>query len=421
MKITHLFSILVNHIEAFAVHGGYIFLFVATVLEGIPLIGMIVPGHITIVISGFLVRVGVLNIYIVLGISIFGAIMGDFIGFSLGRKYGFSFIDKIRPYFFIKDEHINRAMVLLAKHTGKAMIIGRFSPVTRALMPFLVGASDTHIKKFWLFNIIGGASWTISSVLIGYLFGAGYQAAAGYFGKLTLVAIIASLLIAWGYRFVNIRFHVFRRYELFALGLNVLSLWALTKTIQDAFSLNSFMANFDIAVNVFMAEHVTPFIATLANIVTNAGGTAVTGILGLLTAAILAYKKKWRFSGIMFLSMASTGLFVESMKAFFTRVRPDNALRVILNDPSFPSGHAALAAAFFIAFIYIIAPWFHSWVKRELVIVLCVLAVIVIGLSRVVLNVHWASDVVAGWSLGVFCATASILFVRYAGMLVVRK
>ena len=99
------------------------------------------------------------------------------------------------------------------------------------------------------------------------------------------------------------------------------------------------------------------------------------------------------------------------------RARPEDALQV-LSDPSFPSGHATMAAAFFLVMLYMLVPKIHSWIKRELFIVLCVLSVIAIGLSRVVLSVHWSSDVIAGWSLGIFCTTASILLVRYVGGIV---
>ncbi len=103
------------------------------------------------------------------------------------------------------------------------------------------------------------------------------------------------------------------------------------------------------------------------------------------------------------------------------RARPENALLQIVGDPSFPSGHAGLAAAFFVIVGYLMVRKIHSWVLREAVIVLCVIAPIAVGLSRIVLNVHWVSDVIAGWSLGVFMATASILLVRYVSVLVVRK
>ena len=423
MPFLHLFSAFTGHLESIVAHGGYVFLFFMTALEGIPLVGMAIPGHITIIIAGFLAKIGTLNIYWVLSIGILGAVAGDFIAFSIGRKYGLKFIDRFRPYFFITDQHIEKANNLLAKHTGKAMIIGRFSPVTRPLMPFLVGASETPVHRFWIFNIMGALSWIVLSVFTGYIFGAGYHAAAGYVGKFAVFAIIASLIILWGYRFVNLRFHIFKKYELFILILNLISLYILAKTIQDAWSPHSFMANFDLYVNWYMDvfNHAHQMVTTFMLWITTLGGTVVTAGLGGLIGLWFAWKKRWRSSAIMLLSIGSTGFALGVLKSFFMRARPDNALVLMVNDPSFPSGHAGLAAAFFVIVAYLVARKVHSWVLREVIIVACVLATIAIGLSRVVLNVHWASDVIAGWALGIFLATGSILFVRYVGALVVRK
>ena len=102
MLYSHIFSVISGHLETIIIQGGYPFLFITVLLEGVPLIGTAVPGHITIVAAGFLSRIGVLNIGWVLTISVIGAILGDYIGFLLGRKYGISLIDKLRPYFFIK-------------------------------------------------------------------------------------------------------------------------------------------------------------------------------------------------------------------------------------------------------------------------------------------------------------------------------
>jgi hypothetical protein len=109
------------------------------------------------------------------------------------------------------------------------------------------------------------------------------------------------------------------------------------------------MANFDVWVNTFMAENISPFIARVADIITNIGGTAVMIILALITGLIFLYKRRWRSAAIMIISIGTTGFFVGLMKELFLRVRPENALHVIVNDPSFPSGHAAMAAAFFVA------------------------------------------------------------------------
>jgi undecaprenyl-diphosphatase len=109
------------------------------------------------------------------------------------------------------------------------------------------------------------------------------------------------------------------------------------------------------------------------------------------------------------------------MKGIVERVRPENALNLYgMTDPSFPSGHAALAAAFFVALAYVFAPHINSWIKRETAIAFCVVAALAVGMSRIILNVHWASDVIAGWCLGVFLTTLSVLCVRYIGFLLLK-
>jgi undecaprenyl-diphosphatase len=412
--------------ETLIIGGGYSVLFIFTVLEGIPIVGMAVPGHIAIILAGFFASVGTLNICSVIAIAILGAILGDAVGFLLGRRYGMNFVEKVRPYFFVTDKHIEKARSMLDRHTGKAMVIGRFTPATRALMPFLVGASHTPAAKFWIWNIVGGVSWAVVSVMIGYLFGASYPVVAAYFGKFVVIALAAGIIIIWGYRFVNMHYHIFRRYELLTLILNVIALWVLAKTIQDAWAVQSFMASFDVWVNhsvdYWNQMNLGPIrLGLIATVITNAGSTLVTGGSGIIIGLWLLFRKKWRSAAIMLLSIGSTGIFIGLLKQFFMRARPENALQVILNDPSFPSGHAALAAAFFVIVAYLLAPKIRSWIKREIMIVFCVLAVIAVGLSRILLNVHWTSDVLAGWALGTFCATSSILLVRYLSMLFVKK
>ena len=424
MHYARYFTALANNLEALIVAGGYPVLFLLVFFEGMPLIGTAVPGHVALVAAGFLVKIGVFGLYPVLILSVAAALLGDFAGFLLGRKYGMGLIDRLRPYFFITHEHIAKARKLLDAHTGKAMIIGRFSPMTRALTPFLVGAGKVPAGKFWLFNAIGGASWAVLSVVLGYAFGAGYHLAAGYLGRFIVIAVVALILILWGYRFVNARFHIFRRYELFVLALNAFSLLGLAKVIQDATVIHPRLVAFDVWVYQFMASvrEWASLITPAAVWVTNIGSTAVTGGLGLVIGVWLAVRQKWRSAAIMLLSVASSAFFTGLMKDIFRFHRPPNALVFIdPGDWSLPSGHAALAAAFFAAAVYLLAPKIHSWVKRELMIVASVLIVFLVGLSRIVLNAHWTSDVVAGWALGLFCATGSILLVRYVGALFYKR
>ncbi|MEI6304952.1 MAG: bifunctional DedA family/phosphatase PAP2 family protein [Candidatus Taylorbacteria bacterium] len=423
MPYAHFFFALSRNIESFVVAGGYPFLFFVVLLEGLPLIGTAIPGHISIIVAGFLARMGVFNIYWVISVTVVAALLGDYIGFTLGRKYGLSLIARLRPYFFIKDAHIDRARKMLDTHTGKAMILGRFSPVTRALMPFLVGTGEIKAGKFWFYNIVGGVCWAVLSIMLGYVFGEGYHYASGYFGKIAVAGIILAILIMWGYRFINSRFHIFAKYELFSLGLNIISLVLLAVTVQDAWSGNSFMANFDVVVNTFMDRigHLYPIVISVATFVTTIGSMYVTGGLGILFGVSLMIKKRWRL-GLIFIFSTSTTLFVLGiMKEFFMRMRPDNALVILADNPSFPSGHACMAAVFFVLLTYLVVPRVKTHIKRELLIVVFSLSVFVVGMTRVVLNVHWASDVIAGWAVGAFIATSFVLLVRYLGVLVVRK
>jgi membrane protein DedA with SNARE-associated domain len=394
--------------------GGYWILFLIVILEGLPILGSFVPGHVAIITAGFLAKLGVLDLTWVIILAIVAAVCGDVCAFLWGRKKGYAFLQHLCKYVFLKEEHVEKAKKIIDKHTGKAIVLGKFSPVTRSLVPFLVGGSGVHINKFWIFNIIGSAIWVTISVFVGYVFGASYHVVSQYLGNFMVIAVIATILIVWSYRFINRQFHFFKKYELFILGLNILSLWTLAKTIQDRFSDNPFMVNFDESVNVFVNNYTTPLLHELATWTSVLGGTGVLLTITCIIGVMYIFHKKWRRGVIILTSLGSTAIVLSFLKEIFRSPRPLNALQS-LSDFSFPSGHAAVSAAFFLALAYIVSSKIESWIKREVFIVLCVMAIILIGLSRLILSVHWASDVIAGWSLGIFLATGSILLVRYLG------
>ena len=436
MEYLHFFSALRDTVVAFAVGGGYVALFLVLFLEGMPLLGIAIPGHVAVISGGFLAATGVLNFLWVVVLSFTAAVLGDYVSYLLGRMFGWPLIEKLRPFFFISESVITKARDFLGAHTGKALFLGRFNPVTRGLMPFFVGANHMPVKKFWVWNSIGAFVWVLSSVVAGYALGLGFHAIAGLTGKALVIAVISGILIIWGYKFVNARFHIFKRYELFILGLNLASILILFRMIEDAFSAAPFMAAFDLYVNVsineFILRDLGKSLVVAASWINALGGTVMMAVFTLVGAIVLLSHRKWRSVAILLLSMGSTALLVGQIKEFILRIRPENLVTIeapgLINflfdnaskfiEPSFPSGHAAFAAAFFVAVAYLAAPRIKSWIRRELFIVVSVILVLAIGISRLVVSAHWASDVVAGWALGVFCATASVLLVRYLGTLV---
>lgn len=418
MSFMHnLFGPLINNLQSLVEHGGYSILFIITILEGIPLIGPLIPGHTAVILSGFLIKLGIMNWIVVTVLVVVGAMLGDLVGYYLGKKYGFVFLEKFGKYIFIKKEHIEKARAIVAKHTGKAIIFGRFSPITRPLAPFIVGASNVHIRSFWFYDFVGVFIWSVSSIALGYIFGASYHVAAGIFGKFVVIAIILSILIIWGYRVINRQFHIFAKYELIVLILNICGLYLFFKTVQDALKDRAFLANIDVWINGFFNTHTTNVGLFIMEWVSKILSPEFLSILAFVGIIYFLKNKQWRYSIIAGLSIVGglgIGGFIKEMVA---RPRPEFSL-ITESGYSFPSGHAIIVTIFFTLVIYFFARKFKSLHKRELFMTVSVLLILLTAVSRLYLGVHWFSDVIAGIGFGLFWATGMILLVRYFGVIV---
>lgn len=413
--MSSIFSLISHNLQAIVEHGGYLFILISTISEGIPIFGQFIPGHSIVIISGLLAKIEVLNIYKVFVIVILGAIIGDIIGFYLGKKYGISLLTRFGQYFFLKKEFIDKALLLVKENTAKAIILGRFSPITRTLSPFLVGASGTHTKKFWIFDSIGVFIWAAVSILVGYIFGASYHTVSTLLGKYILFAIILGFFIVWGYRFINKQFHIFAKYELLTLGFNLFGLYLFFKTLQDAITDKVFLLELDIFVNNFFFNHSSEVFRDLMYVITNIfSPTFITGISFFLILYLI-YKRNYYYSLISIFSLGGGYIFTFIIKNIVIRIRPENAF-LIVKGYSFPSGHAVAATIFFTLLIYFFITKIKSMVIREILVVLCVLSIILTAFSRVYLGVHWLSDVLAGIGFGLFWVTSIILLVKYVSI-----
>ncbi len=413
------FASILIHLESILRHGGYTVLFMVSLLEGFPIIGQFIPGHTIVIFSGFLTKISVLNIKIVLPLVVLGAMIGDIIGYLIGKKFGFVFLNKYGKYFFITEAHIEKAKKLIKDHVGKTIILGRFSPITRQLTPYIVGASDIHIKSFWIYDLLGVLIWSATSIGIGYMFGASYHIVAGIFGKFIVVAIIISIILIWAYKFINKEFHLFAKYELITLGLNISSLYIFFKTLQDATSNSSYMSELDIWFNVFINERTTTWGLYFMNLVDNFFNINTLIICTLICTTYLIFKKKWRYTFITIISIGLGPILNGFLKELIMRDRPINSV-ILETGYSFPSGHAMAVTVFFTLLIYFFIGNVKNILYRESLILLSVLIILTISFSRLYLGVHWLTDIIAGISFGLFWTTFTILSVRYIGMIVSR-
>lgn len=141
-----------------------------------------------------------------------------------------------------------------------------------------------------------------------------------------------------------------------------------------------------------------PSLITIARFFTALGEPTVLVTAGLVIASWLLFRGRGRFAaGLVLVILVGRGLS-EIEKYGIGRARPDfEPHLVMVKTPSFPSGHATSSMIFYLTLALALVP--KGW-RRKLAVVGALALSISIGISRVMLGVHWPSDVVGGWSFG---------------------
>ena len=113
-----------------------------------------------------------LNLFVVLGLLMTAAILGDALNFWIGQKYGRKLAQmQIGQYRILKEKHLQQTQAFFEKHGSKTIIIARFVPIVRTFAPFTAGLANMRYSTFLKFNVIGGVSWVLGLTLLGYFFG----------------------------------------------------------------------------------------------------------------------------------------------------------------------------------------------------------------------------------------------------------
>lgn len=171
------------------------FLFPA--LEASIFVGVVIPGEIAVLIAGVIASGGRLQLWEVLVVAIAGAIIGDFIGFEVGRRWGTVLLAKL-PERLVRPEHVDRGREELRKRGAIAVLVGRWIAALRALMPGLAGMSGMRLRTFVIANAIGGAIWASAVASLGYVAGSSYktvESSLGYASEI-LIGIVVLVIVA---------------------------------------------------------------------------------------------------------------------------------------------------------------------------------------------------------------------------------
>jgi undecaprenyl-diphosphatase len=143
------------------------------------------------------------------------------------------------------------------------------------------------------------------------------------------------------------------------------------------------------------------------------GGTVVLVLFTTITAGYLALVKERSIAILVIATTAGCGALVEALKLAFDRSRPEASYAAIaVPGLSFPSGHATLSAIVFLTLGALASSTRQRTAERTYIMVAAAGMTVLVGLSRVALGVHWATDVLAGWAFGALWAAACLLMVH---------
>ena len=133
-------------------------------------IGFFLPGDSLLVTAGIFAGQNVVPLQGLLIPGIFCAIIGDQLGYWIGRTAGPA-IYKKEDSFLFRRSHLQRAHAFYEKYGGRAVILARFVPIIRTFCPPVAGAARMSYPRYLLFDTFGGIFWVSSMVLGGYLLG----------------------------------------------------------------------------------------------------------------------------------------------------------------------------------------------------------------------------------------------------------
>lgn len=171
---------------------GYIAVLVFVSIESI---GIPFPGETMLLVAA--IYAGTthhLSIPLIIVAAATGAILGDNIGFLVGREGGYRLLRRYGRYIRLDERKVKLGFYLFRKHGGKVVFFGRFVAILRTLAAFLAGTNRMRWPRFLLFNALGGIVWATVYGLGGYFLGDNIHRLTGPVSIITIVLAILIIL-----------------------------------------------------------------------------------------------------------------------------------------------------------------------------------------------------------------------------------
>jgi len=426
----------------------YLLVGVLCFLESGAFVGLIIPGETAIVIGGFVAGQGHIDVILLIAIAWFAAVAGDLVSFALGRRLGREFLVKHGGKVQITEARIEQVERFYDHHGGKAVFLGRWVGLVRAVSPFLAGSSGMPLRRFLPYDVLAAGGMVTVFALLGFIFWHSLDKVLEIARKgllalgLTIAFVVAVVwavqwlrkpenrrkLLAWfdahertpvlgpairGGRVVGRRLagparFAWERLTPGQLGLELTTLLAMAAV--GSFVFFGYLIAIDPVTELTAGDRrgmrwsealQTQWLTDVAKALTNIGALPVAGGALVVTALVLLWRRHGREGLALLGGLILTYVVVHITKAAFGRPRPTNAL-IDASGFAYPSAHAAYAVCWVAIAVALRHAFPRLAVQATLLIVGLALAV-AIGLTRIYLRAHWFSDVAGGWGAGAMC------------------
>lgn len=147
-------------------------------------------------------------------------------------------------------------------------------------------------------------------------------------------------------------------------------------------------------------ENIEPIIDSFI-LITHLGDGLILSVITFCLLITLLVKRQYKVAALWVFLILGTFLFSNFLKQHFSLSRPDDIYHLIhVSSPAFPSGHALRSTVVYLTGAIIVLSSFNFKKSRKLILGGALLLPFMIGVSRLLLGVHWASDIFAGWIIG---------------------
>lgn len=376
-----------------------------------------VPGEAMMSFMGF---AGIKGSAYIVPISILWATVGTFSGsmlaWFLGCKFGEKVVLQIGKPLHLTREKLDQVRVSFDKHKAFYIIFSRFVPGVRHITPYISGISKVNTGKCALLNITGSVLWCSVFIGLGALLGNKWSVIVDLAKTYSLALMLLAVFI-----FVTIR--LFKKHQKIIFSIS-LPLMAFIMISEDV--INKELSVFDNGIYRFIASFITEDMTDFMQFLSYCGSVMVLVPITLIIVMTIRKSKKYSFySWMIGANLLTSSVLDEIFKLLFHRQRPNLVRLISAPGFSFPSGHSMIGLCFYGFLAYLICANSKSRWRYFLVLPFALL-ILSIGISRIYLGVHYASDVIGGFSAGlawlaIFITISNRIYRTYSEKLQVQE